>query len=160
MQLLKSQIPPLTAAALRMIISKRPVPLDHHLQEADHSRWPSARGRSLQIIICKRPALPDDHLQEASPSGSSFARCRPLILTTTKRAWKMHFWGPSQWDKCVLSVKASNFNETEIKIFTFVYGQGRGGWPPRPPYGHLTIHFAKKAPLKILWSPLMWRFVK
>ena len=31
----------------------------------------------------------DDHLQEAGPFGSSFARGRPLILTTTKRAWKM-----------------------------------------------------------------------
>ena len=44
---------------------------------------------ALQMIICKRPAPPDDHLQEAGPFGSSFARGRPLILTTTKRAWKM-----------------------------------------------------------------------
>ena len=29
--------------------------------------------------------------------------------------------------KCVLSVKGSNFNEKKIKIFTFAYGQGRGG---------------------------------
>ena len=72
-----------------MIICKRPVPQDHHLQEAGPSGWPFARGRSLLIIICKRPAPRDDHLQEAGPFGSSFARGRPLILTTTKRAWKM-----------------------------------------------------------------------
>ena len=37
MQLLESPIPPLTAAALRMIICKRPVPPDHYLQEAGPS---------------------------------------------------------------------------------------------------------------------------
>ena len=29
--------------------------------------------------------------------------------------------------KCVLGVKESNFNEKKVKIFTFAYGQGRGG---------------------------------
>ena len=45
------------------------------------------------MIICKRPAplWLYDHLQEARTSGWSFA--------TTKKAWKMHFWDPSQWDK-------------------------------------------------------------
>ena len=33
MQLLESPFPPLTAAALRMIICKRPAPPDHHLQD-------------------------------------------------------------------------------------------------------------------------------
>ena len=37
MQLLESPIPPLTAAALRMIICKRPVSPDDHLQEAGPS---------------------------------------------------------------------------------------------------------------------------
>ena len=37
MQLLESPIPPLTAAALRMIICKRPAPQDDHLQEAGPS---------------------------------------------------------------------------------------------------------------------------
>ena len=96
MQLLESQIPPLTAAALRMIICKRPAPPHHHFQQAGPSGWPFARGRSstssfargrsLRIIIFNRPVPPDDHLQEAGPSASSFARGRPLILTTTKRA--------------------------------------------------------------------------
>ena len=77
MQLLDSPIPPLIAAALRIIICKSPalqdyhlqeagplwmtffkrlVPPDHHFQEAGASGRPSARGQSLRIIICKRPA--------------------------------------------------------------------------------------------------------
>ena len=56
-QLLEFPIPPLTAAALQIIICKRPVPPDNHLQET-----------------------------ETGPFGLSFARSRPLILTTTKRA--------------------------------------------------------------------------
>ena len=71
-----------------MTICKRLVP-PNHLQEASLSGWPSARGQSLWIIIYKRPAPPNDHLQEVGPYGSSFARVRLLILTTTKRAWKM-----------------------------------------------------------------------
>ena len=47
---------------------------------------------------------------------------------------KCIFETPHNEIKCVLSVKESNFNEKKIKIFTFAYGQGRGGWPP-PPYG-------------------------
>ena len=54
MQLLKSQIPPLTAAALRMIISKRPVPLDHHLQEAGPSGSSFAKGRPLILTTKER----------------------------------------------------------------------------------------------------------
>ena len=56
MQLLKSPIPALTAAALRIIICKRPASPNDHLQEAGPSGWPFAEGRSLRIIICKRPA--------------------------------------------------------------------------------------------------------
>ena len=40
-----------------MIICKRPVSQDDHLQEASPSGF--ARGRPLQMIICKRPAPPD-----------------------------------------------------------------------------------------------------
>ena len=69
MQLLESPIPPQTAAALRMIICKRPALPDDHLQEAGPSGSSFARGRSLRIIIYKRPTTPDDHLQEAGPSG-------------------------------------------------------------------------------------------
>ena len=84
-----------------MIICKRPVPPDNHLQEAGPSGWPSARGRSLGIIICKRPAPPDDYLQEAGPSGSSFARGRPLQMTICKRPvppdHHLQEAGPSGW---------------------------------------------------------------
>ena len=68
MQLLESPIPPLTAAALRMIICKRPVPPDDHLQEASPSVSSFARGRPLRMTIYKRPVSPDHHLQEAGPS--------------------------------------------------------------------------------------------
>ena len=63
---------------LRMIICKRPVPSDDHLQEACPFGWSFARGRPLQMIICKRPAPPDDHLQEAGPFGWSFDPFRSL----------------------------------------------------------------------------------
>ena len=42
---------------LRMIICKRPVPLNDHLKEA----FPS-RGRPIRMIISKISAPPDDHL--------------------------------------------------------------------------------------------------
>ena len=51
MQLLESPIPPLTAAALRMIICKRLAPLDDHLQEAGPSGSSFVRGRALWTII-------------------------------------------------------------------------------------------------------------
>ena len=95
MQLLESPIPPLTAAALRMIICKRQVPPDYHLQEA---------------------GPPDDHLQEAGPSGSSFARGRPLILKTTKRSWKMHFWDSSQWEKMCFECQRNQFQWKKSKF--------------------------------------------
>ena len=69
MQPLESPITPLTVAALRMIICKRPVPPDDHLQEASPSVSSFARGRPLRMIICKRPVPLDHHLQEASPFG-------------------------------------------------------------------------------------------
>ena len=164
MQPLESPITPLTVAALRMIICKRPVPpddhlqevgpfgssfargrplwmiickrpvpLDHHLQEADHSRWPSARGRSLRIIICKRPALPDDHLQEACPSGSSFARGRPPILTTTTRAWKLHFWDPLQWEKMCFECQRIQYQWKKSKFSHLLTVRAEVADPPPPP---------------------------
>ena len=53
-------------------ICKRPDNLDDHLQEAGSSRWSFARGRILQMIICKWPDPPDDHLQEDGSSEWSF----------------------------------------------------------------------------------------
>ena len=47
----------------------------------------------------------------------------PLILTTTKRAWKMHFETLHNEIKCVLSVKELIFNKKRINIFTFAYCQ-------------------------------------
>ena len=52
-----------------MIICKKPVHPDDHLQKAGPSGWSFARGRSIQMIICKRPVHPDDYLQKACPSG-------------------------------------------------------------------------------------------
>ena len=70
----------------------------------------------------------------------SFARGWPLILTTTKRAWKMHFWDPSQWDKMCFECQRIKFQWKKIKIFTFAYSQGRGGWPP-PLMASLTLKY-------------------
>ena len=91
LQVLESRIPPLTAAARRMTICKRPAPhFDHH------------------------------------------EKC---IFETLHNEMK-----------CVLSVKESNFNEKKIKIFTFAYGQGWGGWPPPPCTVSLTVKY-----------PFFWR---
>ena len=54
-----------------MIICKRLIHTDDHLQEAGPSGW---SGWSILMIICKRPVHSDDHLQEADSYGSSFAR--------------------------------------------------------------------------------------
>ena len=66
MQLLEFPIPSLTAAALRMIIYKRPFPFG----------WPFARGRSLRIIICKRPAPHFDNHKK----GMKNAFLRPFTI--------------------------------------------------------------------------------
>ena len=78
-----------------MTIRKRPVLLDHHLQEAappdDYSQeaGPSgssfARGRPLRMTIRKRPVLLDHNLQEAGPSGWLFARGWSLWIIICKR---------------------------------------------------------------------------
>ena len=44
----------------------------------------------------------------------------------------MHFETSHNEIEYVLSVKESNFNEKKIKIFTFAYSHGRGGWPFPP----------------------------
>ena len=80
----ESPIPPLTAAALGMIIRKRPVPPDHRLQEAGPSGSSFAWGRPLRMTVCKRPVPTDHHLQGAGPSRSSFARGRLLRMTICK----------------------------------------------------------------------------
>ena len=101
MQLLKSPIPALTAAALRIIICKRLAPLDDHLQEAGPSGSSFARGRPFRMSICKRPVPLDHHLQEAGPS---FRQQR-------KGHEKRIFETLQNEIKCVLSVKESNVNE-------------------------------------------------
>ena len=69
----------------RLIICKRPVPPDDHLQEARSSRWSFARGRILWMTICKWPVPPKDHLQVARSSGWSFARGQIFWLIIFKR---------------------------------------------------------------------------
>ena len=109
MKLLESQIPPFTAAALRMIFSKRPVPLDHYLQEA-------------------------------GPSGSSLARGWPLILTTTKRAWKMHFWDPLQCDKMCFESHCIKFQVKEgSKFLHLLLFRAEGPDPLHPLMVILTV---------------------
>ena len=64
----------------RMIICKRPLPKDDHLQEARSSGWSFASGQILWMIICKWPVPPNDHLQVAGSSGWLFAR-GPVLWT-------------------------------------------------------------------------------
>ena len=52
-----------------MIIHKRPIHWDDHLQKARPSQWSFAKGPPIRIIICKRPADPDDHLQTTTTTG-------------------------------------------------------------------------------------------
>ena len=54
-----------------MIICKRSVDPDDHMQEASWSRWLFAIGQSIRIIICKRSFDPDGHLQKADRSSWS-----------------------------------------------------------------------------------------
>ena len=94
--------------SVRMIIFKRPVPSDDHLQEAWPFGWWIAivvvvewlwigwirqtrwilwirSERSLRMIICKRLDPWDVRLQEACSFGWSFARSRPLRMMICKR---------------------------------------------------------------------------
>ena len=96
-----------------MIICKRHVDHDDHLQEASWSGWSYARGRSIMMIICKRPVDQDDHFQEASPSGWSFARGQSIRMIICKRPvhqddhlhwslvvvcrWSLFVSGPCLW---------------------------------------------------------------
>ena len=84
---------------------------------------------------CRCPS--DDHLQEGGFFGSSFARGRPLILTTTKGAWKMHFWDSSQWDK--MGFECQRIKWKKDKNFHICLRSGpRWLTPPArpfPPYG-------------------------
>ena len=63
--------------SIRMIICKRPVHQDYHLQEAGPSELSFARGQSILMIICKRLIDQHDHLQEAGPSRWSFREASP-----------------------------------------------------------------------------------
>ena len=79
----------------------------------------NARGRLFQMIICTRPVPPDDHLQPQ------------------KRAWKTHFWDPSQWNRICFEYQRIKFQWRKwVKIYTFAYGLGGWGWlhPPPSPY--------------------------
>ena len=77
--------------SIRMIICKRPVHPDDNLQGAGLSRWSFARGRSIQMIIRKRPIHPNDHSQEADPSEWSFARGRSIRMIICKLSL-IHIW--------------------------------------------------------------------
>ena len=90
----------------QMIICKRSVPSDDHLQEARSSEWSFARGQIIWKIICKtagpsrwsfargwilwmiscmRPGPPDDHLREAGPPRWLFERGRICVMIICKR---------------------------------------------------------------------------
>ena len=123
MQLLESPIPPLTAAALRMIICKRPAPLDDHLQEAGPSGSSFARGRPFRMTICKRPVPLDHHLQEAGPPFWQPRQGRENCIFETLYNEK----------RCVLSVKESNINEKKSKFSHLLSVRTELADPPGPP---------------------------
>ena len=87
---------------------------------------PPLIAADIRMIICMRPAPHfDNH----------------------KRAWKMHFWDPSQWDKTCFECQRIKFQWKKIKIFTFAYGQGWGVCPPHHP---LTVSLTVKYPLFLM----------
>ena len=88
------------------------------------------------MTVCKRPVRLDHRLQEAGPSFWQLQKGHQKCIFET-----LH--------NCVLSVKEANFNGKTIKIFTFVYGQGRGGWSPPP----LTVSLTLKYPIFFDESP-------
>ena len=60
----------------------------------------------------------------------SVTKCSDSSIAEALRTWKMHFWDPSQWDKMCFEYHRVIFHWTKwVKIFTFAYGQGQGGWP-------------------------------
>ena len=111
--ILKSPISPLTAAALQMIICKRPAPPDDHLQEVD-------------------VVPPDHHLQEAGLFGSPFAKAGPLFWKPQIGHEKCIFETPHNEIKCVLSAKESNFNGKKIKISHLLTVRAKVADPPPP----------------------------
>ena len=54
------------------------------------------------IASLRKVNITHPYSQDAIPSGWSFA--------TTKRAWKAHFWDPSQWDRMCFEYQRINFN--------------------------------------------------
>ena len=117
--------------SVRMIIFKRPVPSDDHLQEAWPFGWSIAivvvvewlwigwirqtrwilwirSERSLRMIICKRLDPWDVRLQEACSFGWSFARSRPLRMMISKRSAPsidhLQEAGPFGWSFAILVV--------------------------------------------------------
>ena len=75
--------------------------------------WNGFYTRKRQFIH-----LLDDYLQEASLSGWSFA--------TTNRAWKMHFWDPSQWDEMCFEYQRITFQWKNGSNFHVCL---RSAWP-------------------------------
>ena len=69
----------------RVIICKRPDPLNNHFQVAGSFRWSFAGGKSLQVIICKWPDSTVDHLQGAKSFGWPFAYCQILRMINCMR---------------------------------------------------------------------------
>ena len=76
----------------------------------------------------------DNHLQEAGPSRWSF--------TTMKRAWKMHFWDHSQWDKTCFEYQRIKFNgKNGSKFSHLLMVRAKGADPHPPPRVSLTVKY-------------------
>ena len=86
------------------------------------------------------------------PSGDHLQKAGPSFWQPRKGQEKCIFEILHIEIKCVLSVKESNFNEKRIKIFTFAYSQGQGGWPSPPLYPD-----EQRRNIGIIWNPELFK---
>ena len=112
-----------------MIICKRPVHQDDHLQETCPSEWSFARGQSVMIIICKGLVHQDDHLQEAGLSGSLLALENYYIIfwQREKRWWhimhsQIYFLTGKDLKKVHRKKSSQRYTGTRVSLFCLLAG--------------------------------------
>ena len=77
-----------------------------------------------------------------------------------KRAWKMHFWDPSQWDKMCLKCQRIKFQWKKDHNFHICLWSGPRWLNPHPPYGQpdrkIFVFYASLTGCVLLsfWGPL------
>ena len=90
---------------------------------------------------------PDDHLQEAGPH----------FLVTAKRAWEMHFWDPSHWDKMSFEYQRIKWkNGSKFSHLLKVRAEGLTNTCNSLIFGTENL---KKIILYLCWC-IVWTFMK